>query len=361
MSLDPHGAVARVHRAVNRGHQGVDGSRGGGITGTIVPEAFCRVLDAMCKVEPAKGAVFCDAGSGAGHAVLSAAALGLGWRACVGFDVEPVQVFNSCAAWKRLAQEDFPLDPVGFAQRDAMRLTELTPATHVYAFVGYADFAKRVVGLAARSPSVRVLALVLPRRDALEGTGLFEDDADADVQWLTGLRMSGGDAHSCVVVRMAPELRMWLLEFGAFDADDDDDDDVQIIETLEGVCGQAQTPEGRGAARARGLALLDAPVRGARKAARRCAARCREALEDLDKPLEETLLERAQPCAGTLRAGAVLRVLHPKNPNIIVVARVTRVWANGAVETTAPWLSLADDVRLASGARVAQLRKVVTA
>jgi predicted RNA methylase len=193
----------------------------GGMTGTITAKSFVEVVDAMANRMPTrftKDSVFCDIGCGTGRVTLSMS--GLGIRASLGLDVDPLQVFNACAALKLLELEGKAqqLAPTVFFHQDVSSLQSLNPVTHAYAFMAYPEFLKQVARVAARSTSLETLAVVYLRESDVAGCGIFLKGEDADAAHLTGLSM-GRNQYRGVVVPMTPARRSRIFLMTAEEED----------------------------------------------------------------------------------------------------------------------------------------------
>ena len=256
-----HNALRTVHEGTSpkytstqRGkYVGDSGESGdstyGGITGTITFSGFVRVLEVMWtgsdsgavpssavsastststrdsaatvtlaprfRMRPHES-VFCDVGCGTGRPTLSAAGLPL--RASLGFDVDPLQVFNSCAGWRLVESRVSPsssssssssssMCPVGFFHGDAMTLATIAPVTHMYSFVGYDRIVFELARLAQVTPTVQTLAVVAVRDNEVRQSGLWDPHADTDVVVVRGLKMPAGNAYTGFVVPMTSQRR----------------------------------------------------------------------------------------------------------------------------------------------------------
>lgn len=203
-------AAAPFQTSAERARSGCE-SEYGGMTGTIRPTSFARVISAVHALSPfGADSVFCDIGSGTGRVSLTVAAA-FDVRASLGFDVAPLQVLNACTGYARVAHSSKieKLSPTYFFQHDAFALDTIEPVTHAYAFVAYETIAHHIARLAAASTTVQVLAMVYLHAADVEVSGLVAP-ADTDVTKLTGLQM-GARAYCGVVVPMTPERRARIL------------------------------------------------------------------------------------------------------------------------------------------------------
>ena len=183
----------------------------GGTTGTIKAASFVSVVRAMHALEAfTPSSVFLDVGCGTGRASLTVASA-LEIRASLGFDVDKLQVFNACTGYQAFGGTRLR-SPALFFHQDAFELQSLSPATHVYTFMGYPAIAHFVARLAAASETTKVLAVVYLRESDVVECGLALRE-DKDVVRLSGLKMAGRQ-YCGVVVPMTEERRVRVLRLG---------------------------------------------------------------------------------------------------------------------------------------------------
>lgn len=121
----------------------------GGITGTIGPKHLERVAKVLATGLDEHGnqvlesdyllqvgkSIFCDVGCGTGRPSFYFA--GLPIKCSLGFDVDSLQVLNSCLGHQELVKRGTALiSKIGFFKENALTLTSLSPVTHVYCFIG---------------------------------------------------------------------------------------------------------------------------------------------------------------------------------------------------------------------------------
>jgi len=150
----------------------------GGITGTLTPSSLYRITtllqgdvvpgakfkrrfdDEECKLPwdftlKAKESVFCDIGSGTGRPVFYLACADI--KASIGFDIDPMQVFNSRYGKEYLIKRNAPINsPLGFFHANVQHIVSLFPVTHAFAFLGYPDIIDSTVHLVATTSSIKV-------------------------------------------------------------------------------------------------------------------------------------------------------------------------------------------------------------
>jgi len=194
------------------------GSTYGGITGTVSVASIARMVDALTgdgllpQYRLNGSSVFCDIGCGTGRPTFYFA--GLPIRASLGFDVDDFQVRNSMNGWRLLRNNADKISfraPVSLIVQDALLLNSLDPVTHAYAFVGYSAFTSIVVQLAARTPSLKALCLVVLRDRELVETGLLNRETDTDVIAVGGMTMAGGRSYPGFVIPMTEARRKRVL------------------------------------------------------------------------------------------------------------------------------------------------------
>ena len=151
-----------------------------------------------------------DIGSGTGRPVIYMASTPI--RASVGFDIDPMQTWNSCNGLSLVEKGNKnPLKcPVAFFQADVLRIQNLDPVTHAYAFLGYPDIINATALLLARSRSVKVFVAVVLHEKEIKSTGLVDDRSDVIV--LTGLQMPGGNSYMAYVIPMTKKRRAVILK-----------------------------------------------------------------------------------------------------------------------------------------------------
>ena len=177
----------------------------GGCGGTLSPSALSRVLR---KLNMPPGSKFCDIGCGSGAVTLTVAHYDLGSEgASWGFDVDPALVTAACTSYERVNPPGET--PVLFFREDAFALWSLTPVTHAYAFAAYPKFIKQIALLAARSGTLKKLAVVFLREEDVIEAGLTEKGSP-DI--MHGLKMPSGMSYSGVVVRMTANRRARIMQ-----------------------------------------------------------------------------------------------------------------------------------------------------
>ena len=132
-------------------------------------------------------------------------------RASVGFDIDPMQTWNSCSGLALVEKGKAKVlkCPVAFFQADVLKISNLEPVTHAYAFLGYPDIINATALLLARSQSVKVFVAVVLHEKEIKSTGLIDDRADITV--LTGLQMPGGNSYMAYVIPLT-KVRRKLIE-----------------------------------------------------------------------------------------------------------------------------------------------------
>mmetsp|Transcript_9474 Transcript_9474/g.17865 ORF Transcript_9474/g.17865 Transcript_9474/m.17865 type:complete len:334 (-) Transcript_9474:193-1194(-) len=214
----------------------------GGITGTLQSSAFLRLANALCgkridglrfknkpvgddnvgwladKFTMKRGeSVFCDIGSGTGRPTFYFSTLDI--RASVGFDIDPMQVINSCVGEKRLLKNPetrkFIKAPTFFCQGDVLCIESLAPTTHAFGFLGYTDVINATTLLVAKTKTIKVFAVVVIHERDLRESGILEDDdTDTDgsrVLKMLNLSMPGGHSYQGFICPMTPERRKRVI------------------------------------------------------------------------------------------------------------------------------------------------------
>jgi len=165
-----------------------------------------------------KDSIFCDVGSGTGFPVFCFASIDI--KASVGFDIDPMQVFNSYIRY-RVLQNDPNLSAaleskIYFFHGDIERMRELDEVTHVFAFVGCPNVMISLTAALARSQSIKVFCPVVPNSDALSETGLLDEiygeEPGDRVFVLPNMTMSGGRSYKGLVIPISSRRRqnIWL-------------------------------------------------------------------------------------------------------------------------------------------------------
>lgn len=192
----------------------------GGITGTLVPQSFFKIMETLSTSLPEEYAinnesVFCDVGCGTGRPVFYMATVSI--AASVGFDIDPMQVYNSCQSHVRLERHEgktntkiLNCENVRLFQMNAMDIDDLAPVTHVYSFIGYPRLVSTLTQLVARSLTVKVFIAVVLHANELNNTGIVDDMSDVTV--IHGVRMPAGNAYSAYIIPMTAERRRRLLQ-----------------------------------------------------------------------------------------------------------------------------------------------------
>jgi len=276
----------RVNRRLRTLHEGVAvkapsseralwadrGATYGGITGTVTPTCMTRLAKVLATGRasddgPAlsseylltRRSVFGDIGCGTGRPSFYFASLPI---ACsMGFDIDPLQVRNCVTGWTLLRNKGEAFRaPVIFDQRDASALKSVSPVTHLYAFIGYEEFTRMVVALAATSPTVKTLAVVVLRKQEMVENGAWDPQSDNDVVELGGMKMAGGKSYPGYVLPMTPARRKRILaKIGPWTGGPQTLDDV----VAKAVQGGASTAAFEHSARIAAAEEAGRPKRGA--------------------------------------------------------------------------------------------------
>ena len=222
-----------INRVLNQGHEHVSPKytpeerlkynltkEYGGITGTLVPCSFLRIMEVLTtglSTEYAlnNDSVFCDVGCGTGRPVLYMASISI--AASVGFDIDPMQVYNSCQNHARVEKHEtktdtkvLNCDKVRLFQMNAMDINDLAPVTHVYSFIGYPRLVSTLTSLVCRSPTVKVFIAVVLHANELVNTGIIDDMSDVTV--IHGVKMPAGNAYSAYIIPITDKRRRHYLK-----------------------------------------------------------------------------------------------------------------------------------------------------
>ena len=174
----------------------------GGITGTILPGSFAKLMKAaehLPELSFNEESIFCDVGCGTGRPNFYLSNIKM--KDSIGFDIDPLQVLNAKAGYSKLKQSKKidMVTPIQFFELDVYRLKTLDPVTHVYAFLGYSAVAARLAALLVHSKTLKVMFIVTLRKEDLRECGLISDE-DEDVIFVPGLKMGAGNSYLGVVI-----------------------------------------------------------------------------------------------------------------------------------------------------------------
>jgi hypothetical protein len=221
----------------------------GGITGTIVPSAFSLVVQGLMGLAIVRDgktigqldgkfalqrhkSIFLDIGCGTGRPTLAVA--GLPIKLSLGFDIDTLQIQNSIVGYRTMERDGVGVTtPVAFYRDNLYHLQSFNPVTHAYAFSGYEEFVFIIASVAARSSTLKALALVTPHDKVVRECGLFhpsmasssttstttsddENDSlvgDVDVIELGGLAMSGNYRYKGFIFPMTRTRKDRVLEY----------------------------------------------------------------------------------------------------------------------------------------------------
>jgi len=192
-----------------RVRMGID-NQYGGITGSITPSSFMRFFKVLQEspelmVIPNES-VFCDIGSGMGRPSLTAALFP--FKACLGFDIDNIQVQNSINAQRVVQKQKGSLliSPVKFFQMDARMIRSLNPTTHAYAFIGYENMIYEVARFVLETTTLKVLCIVVVKSDGMYSSGLLGDE-DLQHVVFTGMKMSSGRSYTGYLIPISQLLK----------------------------------------------------------------------------------------------------------------------------------------------------------